>query len=59
MGMVTMHSCSNEKYRRMTSKESRTTKKTSQGIAPQASKKNSLNTFLTSTSKLKSSGNIL
>lgn len=43
----------------MASKESKTNKKNSQGIATQASKKNSLNTFLTSSSKLKSSGNIL
>jgi hypothetical protein len=62
MGTVTMYSCSNEKYKRIASKEGRI-KKTNQifnyGIVPQASKKNSINTFLSSSSKLKSSGNIL
>jgi hypothetical protein len=63
MGAVTMYSCSNEKYKRITSKDGRGPKKSTQvfsdSVAPQTSKKHSLNTFLSSSSKLKSSGNIL
>jgi|688.fasta_scaffold2419711_1 hypothetical protein len=54
MGTLTMYSHSNEKYRRIASKDSRVTKK-SQNITQQTKKKNSLNTFLSTSSKLKSS----
>jgi hypothetical protein len=54
MGTLTMYSHSNEKYRRIASKDSRVAKK-SQNITQQTKKKNSLNTFLSTSSKLKSS----
>lgn len=57
-----MYSCSNEKYKRIASKDSRGAKKSTQVLTDgvtQTSKKHSLNTFLSSSSKLKSSGNIL
>jgi hypothetical protein len=60
MGAVTMYSCSNEKYKKIINKDTRCKKNnqpSNYGILPQ--KKHSLNTFLSSSTKLKSTGNIL
>lgn len=51
MGTVTMYTCSsNEKYRRIASKDNRVSKK-----IQEVKKKNSLNNFLSSAAKIKSS----
>lgn len=58
MATVTMYSCSNEKYKRIASKDSKVgVGKKSTSITQQTKKKNSLNTFLSTSTKLKSSGN--
>ena len=58
MATVTMYSCSNQKYKRIASKDSRIgVGKKSSSITQQSKKKNSLNTFLSTSTKLKSSGN--